>query len=104
MLELPWVLVELVIHAMVIRRMCVESFDIPEDLRCVEFFAGGVTSGQVAKAFSEVGCNSLAFDISRLVATKVPCCHVLQKLVGNWVQFGYSAWLRNLRKSDARPD
>lgn len=67
MLEFPWVLVELVVHAMIIRRMCIQAVDIPQDLRCVEFFAGGFTSGQVAKAFSKVGCNALAFDVVRRV-------------------------------------
>lgn len=62
-LELPWVAVELVIHAMVVRRLM--SFEVPQDLHCIEVFAGTQTSSQVAKAFEEMGFASLAFDILR---------------------------------------
>ena len=65
-LELPWVLLELVMHAMVIRRMSVPEHDmIPIALDCIEFFSGTYASAQVAKAFEEIGCSSLAFDILR---------------------------------------
>ena len=66
-LELPWVVVELAIHAMIIRRLTTqeESFF---NLSCVEFFAGNVSSSQIAKAFSELGLQSYAFDISRYLA------------------------------------
>ena len=63
-LRLPWVLVELVIHAMLVRRLM--HFDGPTELQtCVEFFSGCVASSQIAKAFTELGKTALAFDISR---------------------------------------
>ena len=64
-LELPWPLIELVVHAMIVRRMGLPEFDFPDGLQCVEFFAGSCQSSQVAKAFGELGCCSLAFDILR---------------------------------------
>lgn len=64
MLSVPWVAVELVIHAMLIRRLM--RHDTPtEGLTCVEFFSGCIASSQVAKAFTEMGRRALAFDISR---------------------------------------
>ena len=62
-LQLPWVAVELVIHAMIVRRMM--DFEVPEGLQCIEFFAGTQMSSQVAKAFEELGLTALAFDIDR---------------------------------------
>ena len=63
-LRLPWVLVELVIHAMLVRRLM--QFDGPTELQtCVEFFSGCSASSQIAKAFTELGKTALAFDISR---------------------------------------
>lgn len=62
-LEVPWVAVELAIHAMVLRRMM--EFDVPYGAQCIEFFAGTELSSQVAKAFQELGCVALAFDILR---------------------------------------
>lgn len=62
-LELPWVAIELVVHAMILRRTM--QFDVPLDLMCVEFFAGPQTSSQVAKAFTELGFSALAFDLMR---------------------------------------
>ena len=62
-LEMPWIVVELVIHAMIARRAM--GFEVPVDLRCVEFFAGTERSSQIAKAFSELGFASLAFDLLR---------------------------------------
>lgn len=67
-LQLPWVLIELVMHAMCIRRMCVPEMDFPQDLQCIEFFAGSSKSSQIAKAFLEMGCQALAFDILRAPA------------------------------------
>ena len=62
-LEFPWVAVELVIHAMIVRRLM--QFDVPQDIHCLEFFAGSHLSSQVAKAFGELGLPALAFDILR---------------------------------------
>lgn len=71
-LQLPWQLVELVIHAYLIRRICVPEFDFPPDLGCIEFFSGGWGSSQVAKAFEELGCRALAFDILRALIFGLP--------------------------------
>ena len=65
-LEMPWIVVELVIHAMTLRRMM--NFEVPEDLQCIEFFAGPDKSSQIAKAFAEMGLSSLAFDVLRSLA------------------------------------
>ena len=65
-LDLPWVVVELVLWAMVYRRRL--NFDVPIDVRCVEFFAGSECSSQIAKAFRELGFKSLAFDLLRNLA------------------------------------
>ena len=65
-LDMPWVLVELVIHAMIARRAM--DFEVPQDLRCVEFFAGTDRSSQIAKAFTELGFSALAFDLLRNLA------------------------------------
>ena len=62
-LELPWVAIELLIHAMLVRRMM--NFQVPEDLQCLELFAGNQMSSQIAKAFTELGFVALAFDILR---------------------------------------
>lgn len=63
-LRLPWVLVELVIQAMLVRRLM--QFDGPSELQtCVEFFSGCSASSQIAKAFTELGKTAIAFDISR---------------------------------------
>ena len=63
-LSVPWVAVELVIHAMLVRRLM--RHDTPtEGLTCIEFFSGCIASSQVAKAFFEMGRSALAFDISR---------------------------------------
>lgn len=62
-LELPWVAVELTIHAMVLRRMM--DFEVPLGVQCLELFAGTEQSSQVAKAFAELGCVALAFDVLR---------------------------------------
>ncbi|CAK9085501.1 unnamed protein product [Durusdinium trenchii] len=89
-LQLPWQLVELVIHAYLIRRICVPEFDFPPDLGCIEFFSGGWGSSQVAKAFEELGCRALAFDILRalifglsallaMLAWARGCCFVLEQ-------------------------
>ena len=67
-LDMPWVLVELVIHAMIARRAM--DFEVPQDLRCVEFFAGTDKSSQIAKAFTELGFPALAFDLLRHLAVK----------------------------------
>jgi hypothetical protein len=67
-LDMPWVLVELVIHAMIARRAM--DFEVPQDLRCVEFFAGSDRSSQIAKAFTELGFAALAFDLLRNLAVK----------------------------------
>lgn len=65
-LDLPWVLVELVLWAMIYRRGL--NFEVPLDVRCIEFFAGSERSSQIAKAFSELGFKSLAFDLLRNLA------------------------------------
>ena len=65
-LDMPWVLVELVIHAMIARRAM--DFEVPQDLRCVDFFAGTDRSSQIAKAFTELGFSALAFDLLRNLA------------------------------------
>ena len=62
-LEVPWVAVELAIHAMILRRMM--EFEVPYGALCLECFAGTELSSQVAKAFTELGCVALAFDILR---------------------------------------
>ncbi len=62
-LEMPWVLIELVLWAMIARRAM--DFEVPNDLRCIEFFAGAENSSQIAKAFTELGFQALAFDILR---------------------------------------
>ena len=69
-LEAPWVALELVIHAMVIRRT-MDFEGVPQELQCVEFFAGTMKSSQIAKAFSELGCSSIAFDVLRHLETRV---------------------------------
>ena len=65
-LEMPSIVVELVIHAMTLRRMM--NFEVPEDLQRIEFFAGPDKSSQIAKAFAELGLSSLAFDVLRSLA------------------------------------
>ena len=65
-LDLLWVLVELVLWAMITRRGL--NFEVPFDVRCIEFFAGSERSSQIAKAFSELGFRSLAFDLLRNLA------------------------------------
>lgn len=65
---MPWALIELVLHAIQMRRACHAHSDLPHDLSCIEFFAGSQQSSQVAKAFQELGVKSLAFDITRDVA------------------------------------
>ena len=67
-LDMPWVVVELVIHAMIARRAM--DFQVPQDLRCVEFFAGTDRSSQIAKAFTELGFSALAFDLLRNLDVK----------------------------------
>ena len=67
-LDMPWVVVELVIHAMIARRAM--DFQVPQDLRCVEFFAGTDRSSQIAKAFTELGFAALAFDLLRNLDVK----------------------------------
>ena len=62
-LELPWVAIELAIHGMVTRRLM--QFEVPDELQCLEFFAGSHLSSQVAKAFTELGFSALAFDLLR---------------------------------------
>ena len=63
-LRMPWVLIELVIHALMIRRLM--KYEVPVDgVSCIEFFSGSVASSQIAKAFTELGQRALAFDISR---------------------------------------
>ena len=62
-LEMPWIAVELVIHAFHVRRMM--EFEVPDDLHCIEFFAGNEAPSQVAKGFTELGLGALAFDIQR---------------------------------------
>lgn len=62
-LDMPWVLIELVLWAMIARRAV--DFEVPKDLRCIEFFAGAENSSQIAKAFAELGFQSLAFDLLR---------------------------------------
>ena len=64
-LQLPWVLLELVLHAYCFRRTSVEVCEFPEDLMCLEFFAGSTKSSQLAKAFEEIGFKAVAFDIQR---------------------------------------
>ena len=63
-LELPWVAVELVVHAMILRRT-MEFEGLPSELHCIEFFGGTMGSSQVAKAFTELGCHAMAFDVLR---------------------------------------
>ena len=80
-LQLPWVLIELVIHSTIIRRVCHAEFDAPLDISAIEFFAGDVTSSQIAKAFTELGLFSLAFDIRRpLVYMWYMCIWISVKL------------------------
>ena len=62
-LRMPWTLVEVVIHAMLIRRLM--QHELPAGVSCIEFFSGDVTSSRIAKAFQEMGKCALAFDISR---------------------------------------
>ena len=62
-LELPWVLIELVIWAMICRRSA--DFEVPPYVMCIELFAGSESSSQIAKAFSELGFTALAFDVLR---------------------------------------
>ena len=66
-LRMPWTLVEVVIHAMLIRRL-MQHNGPTEGVSCVEFFSGNVTSSRIAKAFHEMGKCALAFDISRDLA------------------------------------
>ena len=75
-LELPWVLIELVIWAMICRRAA--DFEVPPDVMCIEFFAGPERSSQIAKAFSELGFNALAFDVLRSSSNSISsheCLH-----------------------------
>ena len=65
---MPWVLIEVVLHALQMRRACAAQIDLPEDLSCIEFFAGSQRSSQMAKAFQELGLKALAFDITRHMA------------------------------------
>eukprot|EP00435_Cladocopium_sp_Y103_P029966 s3256_g7.t1 len=46
------------------------------DLKCLEFFAGGYTSSQIAKAFGELGLRAYAFDICRILS----CVKVLMNM------------------------
>ena len=64
-LGMPWVLLELVLHAYLFRRVSVHACPMPEELSCLEFFAGSTKSSQLAEAFGEIGVRSLAFDIQR---------------------------------------
>ena len=93
-LELPWVAIELVIHAMIVRRMM--DFAVPEDLQCIELFAGTSMSSQVAKAFMELGFAACAFDILRyldLVLMIFKMCGAAKKryLSANEIKYVY-AW------------
>lgn len=67
-LQLPWVVVELAIHALLIRRLT-NHMGIVDDLSCVEFFAGSDSSSQIAKSFSELGLGAMAFDINRFLSS-----------------------------------
>ena len=64
-LQVPWAVVELTIHAMLIRRLT-EPDEAMFDLCCIEFFAGNFASSQIAKAFGELGLRAYAFDVSRI--------------------------------------
>ena len=66
-LQVPWAVVELTIHAMLIRRLT-EQDEAMYDLSCIEFFAGNFASSQIAKAFGELGLKSYAFDVSRILS------------------------------------
>ena len=59
------VVVELAIHAMLIRGLTQQDESL-YDLKCLEFFAGGYKSSQIAKAFGELGLRAYAFDICRI--------------------------------------
>ena len=65
-LELPWVVIEMAIHGMLVRSLTCQAEALYE-LACVEFFAGGPKSSQIAKAFSELGVRSYAFDVCRIL-------------------------------------
>ena len=65
-LDLPWVVIEVAIHAMLIRRLTQQD-DSFYDLKCLEFFAGGYKSSQIAKAFGELGLRAYAFVICRIL-------------------------------------
>ena len=66
-IEVPWPVVEIVIHAMLIRKLTCTD-ETMYDLSCIEFFAGNCASSQIAKAFSELGLKSFAFDLSRVLS------------------------------------
>lgn len=70
-LDFPWVLIELCVHAMVLRSVGNSTFVplFPADVWCIELFAGKHGSARVAKAFLELGCSAIAFDLERTMAS-----------------------------------